>query len=94
MKINIKCHDLVNYVLGTCRYHPLELEIDPTRYEISENSILDIKTKTVFAQEEDYRLFMKKINTLKLAISDYDSSQVQAFCREIEDLSPLQINLL
>lgn len=37
---------------------------------------------------------MKKINTLKLTISDYDSSRVQAFCREIEDLCPLQINLL
>lgn len=37
---------------------------------------------------------MKKINTLKLTISDYDSSRVQAFRREIEEFSPLQINLL
>jgi hypothetical protein len=94
MKIRIKYQDIVNYVLGSCSYHPLELEIDPMRYEIKANSILDTKTQIEHPQEEDYCNFIVKVEQLKLAAHDFNSLQVQEFCREIEDFSPLEINLL
>jgi len=94
MKIRIKYQDIVNYVLGSCSYHPLELQIDPMRYEIKNNSILDTKTQIDHPQEEDYCKFIAKVEQLKLAAHDFDSLQVQGFCREIEDFSPLEINLL
>jgi hypothetical protein len=94
MKIRIKYQDIVNYVLGSCSYHPLELEIDPMRYEIKANSILDTKAQIEHPQEEDYCNFIAKVEQLKLAAHDFNPLQVQEFCREIEDFSPLEINLL
>lgn len=94
MKINIKYQDIINYVLGSCGYHPLEFEIDPMRYEIKNNSILDIKAQIDYPQEEDYCKFFAQVEKLKSAARDFDSLQVQGFCREMEDFSPLEINLL
>lgn len=93
MKISLKYQDIVNYVLGSCSYHPLELEIDPTRYEIKSDGILDTKTQIIYPQEEEYGQFIAKVCKLKLAAHDFDSLQIQGFCREIEDFSPLEINL-
>jgi hypothetical protein len=94
MKINIKHHDIVNYVLGSCSYHPLELSIDPVRYAIADGCISDTKTNEVYLQSEDYCVFMTKVRLLKTVAKNCDASQVQEFCREIEDFSPLKINLL
>jgi uncharacterized membrane-anchored protein len=94
MKIRIKYQDIVNYVLGSCGYHPLELVIDPVKYEIENTFIRDKKTEIVYNQEEDYTKFMEKISTLKSCIKDFDALQIQCFCREIEQFAPLEINLL
>jgi hypothetical protein len=93
MKIRIKYQDIVNYVLGTCSYHPLELIIDPMRYVVCSDHIYDIKTQTTYPQDNDYYKFIKKINVLKSAAKDFDSIQIQNFCREIEQFTPLEINL-
>jgi hypothetical protein len=93
MKIRIKYQDIVNYVLGSCSYHPLELIIDPIRYEISGDSIRDTRTQEIYQQENDYCKFIEKMNTLKSAAKEFDSLQIQAFCREIEQFAPLEINL-
>mgnify|MGYP007090447608 CR=1 FL=1 len=37
--------------------------------------------------------FIEKMNTLKSAAKEFDSLQIQAFCREIEQFAPLEINL-
>ncbi len=93
MKINIKYHDIVNYVLGTCSYHPMELVIDPIRYMIDDDLIYDRKMQKCFPQNEDYRKFMDKILILKESAKDFDTLQVQGFCREIEQFAPLEVNL-
>lgn len=94
MKINIKHHDIVNYVLGSCNYHPLELSIDPVAYVISDTHIMDAKTNQIYTQGEEYCIFMTKVRQLKTVAKNFDTLQVQGFCREIEDFSPLEINLL
>jgi hypothetical protein len=93
MKINIKYHDIVNYVLGFCSYHPLELIIDPLRYKIGDDYISDSKTGYLFYQNDDYSKFMQKISTLKMAVKNFDTLQVQGFCREIEQFAPLEVRL-
>ncbi len=93
MKINIKYHDIVNYVLGFCSYHPLELVIDPLRYKIGEDYISDLKTGYLLYQNDDYSKFMQKISTLKMAVKNFDTLQVQGFCREIEQFAPLEVRL-
>jgi hypothetical protein len=93
MKINIKYHDIVNYVLGSCGYHPLELAVDPVKYIIGEDCIKDKKTGKIRYQDEDYFKFMQKIRTLKDCCKDFDTLQIQSFCREIEQFAPLEVNL-
>ena len=93
MKIRIKYQDIVNYVLGSCGYHPLELIIDPVKYEIENDFIRDKKTSIIYHQEDDYSKFMKKILILKASAKDFDALQIQGFCREIEQFAPLEINL-
>lgn len=93
MKINIKYHDIVNYVLGFCSYHPLELVIDPLRYKIGDNYISDTTTGELFYQNDDYCKFMQKILILKVAAKNFDTLQVQGFCREIEQFAPLEVKL-
>ena len=93
MKINIKYHDIVNYVLGFCSYHPLELVIDPLQYKIGEDYISNSKTGELFYQNDDYSKFMQKILILKMAAKSFDTLQVQGFCREIEQFAPLEVRL-
>ena len=71
----------------------MELVIDPMRYKIGENYISDSKTGELFYQNDDYCKFMKKISILKMAVKDFDTLQVQGFCREIEQFAPLEVNL-
>jgi len=93
MKINIKYHDIVNYVLGFCSYHPLELVIDPLQYKIGDDYISNSKTGELFYQNDDYSKFMQKILILKMAAKSFDTLQVQGFCREIEQFAPLEVRL-
>jgi hypothetical protein len=93
MKINIKYHDIVNYVLGFCSYHPLELVIDPLQYKIGDDYISNSKTGELFYQNDDYSKFMQKILILKMAAKSFDTLQVQGFCREIEQFAPLEVKL-
>jgi hypothetical protein len=94
MKIRIKYQDIVNYILGSCSYHPLELVIDPMKYDIENTFIQDKKTAKVYDQTEDYCKFMTKVSILKNSAKEFDALQVQGFCREIEQFAPLEINLL
>jgi hypothetical protein len=93
MKIRIKYQDIVNYILGTSSYHPLEFVVDPMRYEVGSDHIYDIKAQKKHQQNDDYCKFISKIEILKSAVKDFDSLQVQSFCREIEQFAPLEINL-
>lgn len=93
MKINIKYQDIVNYVLGSCSYHPLELAIDPVRYVIGDCCISDTKTNAIYNQNDDYCKFMTRVRVLKVAAKNFDALQVRSFCREIEEFAPLEINL-
>jgi len=71
----------------------MELVIDPIRYMIDDDLIYDRKMQKCFPQNEDYRKFMDKILILKESAKDFDTLQVQGFCREIEQFAPLEVNL-
>jgi hypothetical protein len=47
----------------------------------------------LFYQNDDYSKFMQKISTLKMAVKNFDTLQVQGFCREIEQFAPLEVRL-
>jgi len=71
----------------------MELVIDPIRYMIDDDLIYDRKMQKCFPQNKDYRKFMDKILILKESAKDFDTLQVQGFCREIEQFAPLEVNL-
>jgi hypothetical protein len=93
MKARIKYQDIVNYVLGTTSYHPLEFVLDPMRYEIRNSNIFDKKTHQCYQQEDEFFKFNMQVAGLKNLVNEMDSLQIQTFCRELERFSPLQINL-
>jgi hypothetical protein len=87
MKYNINYQHVLDYVLGTSSYHPLEMALDPRRYEIHDDRIFDKSNNSYLPQEKDYCDFCSQVRWLKDYQSAMEKEQVFGACRIIAQKS-------
>lgn len=93
MKIKINKTDIFNYVVGNSNYDPIEKIIDPLLYEVFDVSILDIKKKEFFGQNDKYKNFCSQVSRLRKNAPNMNRSEVMKICTELEEIAPTEINL-
>lgn len=93
VSVKIRLHDIIDYVVGLSKFHPIEKYIDFTQYEICSASILNLKTKEVVEQDSEFQSFYRQLDLLKKKAPNMDMLEIERICEELEEIAPTIIYL-
>lgn len=92
-EIKIERNDIFDYVVGNTTYDPIERCIDPTIYEVFDETIFNNQTKQFVIQDTQYCDFCKQVSLLRSNAKNMNPSEIVKLCEELEEIAPTKILL-
>tara|TARA_R100000995_G_C3399829_1_gene84353 strand:- start:147 stop:437 length:291 start_codon:yes stop_codon:yes gene_type:complete len=91
VNIQVKSHDIFNYVVGNSVFDPIERCIDPSRYEVFDGFVYDNKTKENITQGHEYQKFCWEVTKLKQLARKMERREIESVCEEIAEIAPTYV---
>ncbi len=89
----IRQEDIFRYVVGNTNYCPIEQQIDPTVFEVFEESIYNGQSKRFVTQDADFVFFQKQLSRLRHNAKNMQSREILSLCDELEEIAPATIKI-
>jgi len=93
VKIKVSRYDIFDYVVGNSIFDPIEKCIDPTKYEVYDTFIYDVKSKKDLIQGDKYCRFEKEMALLKKNARSMQPNEIDRLCEELEEIAPESLNV-
>lgn len=85
--------DIFRYVVGNTNYCPIEQKIDPTVFEVFEESIYNTNTKEFVKQDARFVFFQKELSNLRKLSKNMLTKEILSLCEELEEIAPKTIKI-
>tara|TARA_R110001632_G_scaffold224408_3_gene356787 strand:- start:964 stop:1251 length:288 start_codon:yes stop_codon:yes gene_type:complete len=91
--ITVKKEDVLNFIVGTSGFDPIEKCIDPKRYEVYDSFIYDLKAGKAIPQNESFCDFSSRVNDLRQCNKKAPLPDAQHFADKLHKIAPKEITL-
>ena len=93
VKIKVSRYDIFDYVVGNSIFDPIEKCIDPTKYEVFDTFIYDVKGNKNLTQGDKYCRFEREMGNLKKNARSMRPDEIDRLCEELEEIAPESLDV-